>query len=193
MTIDEKREILNEFCKHSKCDNCKLIADDWKESVDTGDCTKKCIYIRYAPEEDLDRAIDIVMGKNDTPVNFTLSFNHDGILDGVYPNMNVKYDVDVEQDEDGLSVIAHKIYADDKVVEEHTVDPVNHPSHYCTGKYECIDVMLETQGVEAVKSFCVCNAFKYLYRHNGKNALEDIKKAKWYLDKYIELEEGDLI
>lgn len=68
-------------------------------------------------------------------------------------------------------------------------DNVNHPSHYA-GKVECIDVMIETQGVEAVKNFCLCNAFKYLYRHNGKNGVEDIKKAKWYIDKYLELE-GD--
>ena len=70
------------------------------------------------------------------------------------------------------------------------VDNVNHPSHYETGKFECIDVMLETQGKEAVKDFCVCNAFKYLYRHGNKNGLEDIKKAAWYLNKYIELEEN---
>ncbi len=70
-----------------------------------------------------------------------------------------------------------------------TIDNVNHPSHYETGKFECIDVMLETQGVEAVKAFCICNAFKYLWRHNGKNGVEDIKKARWYIDKYIELGE----
>ena len=70
--------------------------------------------------------------------------------------------------------------------EEHT-DNVNHPSHYETGKYECIDVMIETQGVEAVKSFCKCNAFKYIYRANNKNGLEDIQKAIWYLNKYVEL------
>jgi hypothetical protein len=69
-------------------------------------------------------------------------------------------------------------------------DNVNHPSHYETGKFECIEVMIETQGVEAVRDFCLCNAFKYLYRHNGKNGVEDIKKAKWYIDKYLELE-GD--
>lgn len=68
-------------------------------------------------------------------------------------------------------------------------DNVNHPSHYETGSFECIDVMLETQGKETVKSFCLCNAFKYIYRHNNKNGLEDIKKAKWYIDKYIELSE----
>lgn len=66
---------------------------------------------------------------------------------------------------------------------------VIHPSHYCTGQYECIDVMIETQGVEATMNFCICNAFKYLYRHNGKNGLEDVKKANWYICKYLELAE----
>lgn len=69
------------------------------------------------------------------------------------------------------------------------IDNINHPSHYETGQFECIDVMLETQGVEAVKGFCKCNAFKYLYRANRKNGLEDMKKAIWYLNKYVELEE----
>lgn len=66
-------------------------------------------------------------------------------------------------------------------------DNVNHPEHYETGKFECIDVMVETQGKQAVLDFCLCNAFKYIYRHQRKNGLEDIKKAKWYIDKYIEL------
>lgn len=70
-----------------------------------------------------------------------------------------------------------------------TNNNVNHPSHYETGNFECIDVMIETQGKEAVMDFCICNAFKYIYRHNNKNGIEDIKKAKWYLDKYIELSE----
>jgi hypothetical protein len=69
-------------------------------------------------------------------------------------------------------------------------DVVNHPAHYETGKFECIDVMLEAQGKEAVLNFCICNAFKYLYRFRRKNGLEDVKKANWYLNKYIELEEN---
>ena len=71
-----------------------------------------------------------------------------------------------------------------------STDYVNHPPHYNTGKYESIDVMVETQGVEAVKDFCICNAFKYIYRHKFKNGIEDIKKAIWYLNKYVELDEG---
>lgn len=66
-------------------------------------------------------------------------------------------------------------------------DAVNHPDHYKIGDIECIDVMLATQGVDAVINFCICNSFKYIYRHVNKNGLEDIRKAKWYLDKALEL------
>ena len=66
-------------------------------------------------------------------------------------------------------------------------DVVNHPSHYETGKFECFDVMREAFGDEAVKNFCICNAFKYLYRHKRKNGVEDIRKAKWYIDKFLEI------
>lgn len=69
------------------------------------------------------------------------------------------------------------------------LDVVNHPQHYESGQFECIEVMLETQGTEAVKDFCICNAFKYLYRHKRKNGIEDIKKAKWYIEKYLKLNE----
>lgn len=69
----------------------------------------------------------------------------------------------------------------------HEVDKVNHPAHYNNAKYECIDVMEETFGTEEVKIFCKLNAFKYLWRAEHKNGTEDMRKAKWYLDKYIEL------
>lgn len=75
--------------------------------------------------------------------------------------------------------------------EESYPDPVNHPAHYETGKFECIEVMEEVFGTEAVKDFCICNAFKYLWRHKHKNGLEDLKKAVWYLNKVIGLEDGD--
>ena len=68
-------------------------------------------------------------------------------------------------------------------------DNVNHPSHYTTGKAESIDIMIDTQGVDDVKAFCICNAMKYLYRHKNKNGREDIAKAVWYLNKYLELSE----
>lgn len=69
-------------------------------------------------------------------------------------------------------------------------DDINHPKYYETGKFECIDVMAEAIGREDVKGFCICNAFKYLYRCKSKHTepTEDIKKAIWYLQKYLELE-----
>lgn len=71
-------------------------------------------------------------------------------------------------------------------------DSVNHPSHYTTGGIECIDAMIAAAGVEQVKGFCRLNAFKYIWRADKKNHLEDIKKAVWYLNKYIELSEGEV-
>jgi hypothetical protein len=70
-----------------------------------------------------------------------------------------------------------------------TEDVVNHPSHYESGKFECIEVMEEALGYDAVRDFCICNAFKYLYRHKRKNGYEDIKKAQWYINKYVDMTE----
>lgn len=63
---------------------------------------------------------------------------------------------------------------------------VNHPTHY-QGKNECIDVMIAMFGKEAVRHFCMCNAYKYRFRATMKNGDEDIKKAEWYETKLIEL------
>lgn len=69
-------------------------------------------------------------------------------------------------------------------------DVVNHPAHYELVRFECIDVMEEVFGAEALKSYCLIAAFKYLWRCDRKGKkTEDIEKARWYLDKFIELEE----
>lgn len=69
-------------------------------------------------------------------------------------------------------------------------DDVNHPSHYETGEYECIEVMSEIFGRDAVKSFCLCNAFKYLWRckHKHKTPTKCLEKSRWYTNKYLELD-----
>lgn len=100
----------------------------------------------------------------------------------------------VEKDEDGnihilsqeSSLVRDEADKELKAASSKT-DAVNHPDHYKIGDIECIDVMLATQGVDAVINFCICNSFKYIYRHVNKNGLEDIRKAKWYLDKALEL------
>ena len=66
-------------------------------------------------------------------------------------------------------------------------DPVNHPSHYtngplhstCGDPIECIDVVQD-------RDFLLGNTIKYLWRAGLKGpALEDLQKARWYLDRAI--------
>lgn len=65
---------------------------------------------------------------------------------------------------------------------------VDHPDHYNSTKYECIDVMIDIFGKEKAKAFAHLNAFKYLWRSGKKGSeAEDLKKAIWYLQKEVEL------
>lgn len=68
-----------------------------------------------------------------------------------------------------------------------SLDNVNHPAHYNTGKHECIEEMIALFGVEAVKAFCRLNVYKYRYRASAKGGAEDLDKADWYMDKLMEL------
>lgn len=66
------------------------------------------------------------------------------------------------------------------------VDVINHPSHYTKGRIECIDAIdSATTGKSGIEAVCVANIIKYLFRYEEKNGLEDVKKAKWYLNKLI--------
>ena len=56
-------------------------------------------------------------------------------------------------------------------------DNIN-PENYRNRPIECIEY---TQWL----GFCPGNAFKYIWRHDGKNGLEDLKKAEWYLLRQI--------
>lgn len=65
-------------------------------------------------------------------------------------------------------------------------DMVNHPTHYTQGGIECIDALkaatVSKTGIEAV---CTANAIKYLWRYEEKNGIEDVRKARWYIDRLI--------
>lgn len=62
-------------------------------------------------------------------------------------------------------------------------DPVNHPSHYTSGKIEVID-FIEDQKLD----FHLANALKYICRAGKKDpdkTQEDLEKAVWYINRYI--------
>ena len=58
---------------------------------------------------------------------------------------------------------------------------VDHPSHYNQGKIEVIDAREDWR-----LNFCEGNVVKYVARHRHKSSpLEDLRKAKWYLDRLV--------
>ena len=66
-------------------------------------------------------------------------------------------------------------------------EQVNHPNHYNQGQFECIAIMESIYEIEATMNFCLLCAFKYIWRTNDKDGIQDIDKAIWYLQKYKEL------
>ena len=59
------------------------------------------------------------------------------------------------------------------------IDNVNHPAHYNKGKFEPIDVIEDWN-----LNFNLGNTVKYIARAEYKNSkLEDLQKAKWYLER----------
>lgn len=67
-------------------------------------------------------------------------------------------------------------------------DPVNNPSHY-VGKIECIDYLRDKLTPEEFTGFCIGNVLKYSSRWRKKDGLQDLKKAKVYLEWAIKNEE----
>jgi len=65
-------------------------------------------------------------------------------------------------------------------------DPVNHPDHYTSGNIECLDAIKSALG-ENYQFYVQGNLIKYIWRFNHKNGVEDLKKAKFYLDDLIAL------
>lgn len=80
----------------------------------------------------------------------------------------------------------------DNYIPQVEVDNVNHPKHY-EGKIECINAMQEVLGKDGTISFCIGNAFKYIWRCRKKHEtpMEDLKKCRWYIDKALELLESE--
>lgn len=66
-------------------------------------------------------------------------------------------------------------------------DPVNHPAHYTFGKIEVIEI------IEALDlPYHDGAALKYLLRWRRKGGIEDLRKAKWYIERMIENAETNL-
>lgn len=66
-------------------------------------------------------------------------------------------------------------------------DMVNHPEHYISNNgIEVIDVIEAfTEGLEGIEATDTGNIIKYICRWKSKNGLQDLEKARWYLNHLI--------
>lgn len=76
-----------------------------------------------------------------------------------------------------------------KIVSNTNGSPVEHPNHYNNGSFEVIDVVKDWLTDDEFLGFIKGNVIKYVAREKHKNGLEDLKKARFYLDWYIKKQE----
>ena len=166
MTRDEMESLLTDFCKSKiGCESCPM--EDY-ENCDMDELS----------DAELERVVGVIRS----------------IMESEKRCHKKIFDVDgtvYTQDPDKQGWTGHPTHECDNVnYHAPEYDSVNHPAHYeLPGGLECFDVIVATQGVEAAQHFAIGNAIKYLFRQKRKNGLEDVEKARWYLDKYIELSE----
>jgi hypothetical protein len=67
-------------------------------------------------------------------------------------------------------------------------DPVNSPKHYTQGHMEVITAI---EGLDL--DYHQGNILKYVSRYKYKNGVEDLRKAKWYIDRLLWIEEQEII
>lgn len=91
----------------------------------------------------------------------------------------------IRNDKDDVEKWAYS-YKRRPVIKKEEQSNVNHPKHYNQCGIECIDAIKGATCTKVgVNAFYVGNIIKYLWRCEEKNGLEDLKKAKWYLERLI--------
>ena len=94
-------------------------------------------------------------------------------------NPNLATDKEIEQ-------VINKEYEKDSPINKDKQDMIN-PSHYKKGGIEAIEYMKAKSTPEEFKGHLRLTALKYLSRYGQKdNELQELEKAKWYLDRLIQ-------
>lgn len=74
--------------------------------------------------------------------------------------------------------------------EKKKVDMVNSPAHYNEANIETIDIIQSVTG-DGFETYLQGNILKYICRYKYKNGVEDLEKARWYLNRLIETKVGE--
>lgn len=69
-------------------------------------------------------------------------------------------------------------------------DEVENPSHYNAGGIECIDAIQAALTREEFRGYCKGNILKYVWRERRKGGTQSLRKARWYLDRLIDTDDG---
>lgn len=82
--------------------------------------------------------------------------------------------------------------ANAKSIQFYKKESINHPSRYTKNGMEVIDIIeaftIDLHGRDA---FDIANSIKYILRFQEKGGIADLKKARWYLNDYIERNDQD--
>ena len=62
------------------------------------------------------------------------------------------------------------------------------PNHYTEMTLSPLDYITAN---DKDMTWCIGNVIKYVSRYNRKNGIEDLKKARWYLEYQIQIEENN--
>ena len=74
------------------------------------------------------------------------------------------------------------------------VDMVDQPPHYTAGGVECIEAIKAAMTREAYTGYLKGAALKYMWRYEKKiNPVEDLRKARWYLNKLLEELDNEIL
>lgn len=123
---------------------------------------------------------EVIVSK-DKPFRF-YSLNiepHTSIVWKQIENPNLATDKEIEQ-------VINEEYEKDSSINKDKQDMIN-PSHYKKGGIEAIDYMKAKSTPEEFKGHLRLTALKYLSRYGQKdNGLQELEKAKWYLDRLIQ-------
>ena len=109
-----------------------------------------------------------------------------------FPEEAVYQGVDVDRDltfvtEEGWTV--HLKNTETETETETDFDVVDKPEHYNTNLPEGIEVIdiiaAQTAGLFGIRAVCQANVIKYVLRWQKKNGVQDLEKARFYLDRLI--------
>ena len=91
-----------------------------------------------------------------------------------------------QQHFDAVYKLSPMTVVDNYYKDKMTKDVVNNPDHYNTGGIECIEYLKDNMPFEVYLGYLEGNCKKYLHRWRYKQKpIEDLKKARWYLDRLI--------